>query len=117
MSMASTVGEIKNITALIPSGAGTSSGVPMQGYRSMTLLVPLLTSAMVEFIAPGTASNYHLFRDKLAGAYSALTPGGTGGMWLGSDALAFLAGHNGEVRISAAAAQAQDSPFVWQLKG
>ena len=70
-------GEIKIVTATIPSGAGTSSGVNLGGYRNFSLFYPTLTSA----------------------------------------ALSFLAGYQGEVRISAAAAQASGRDFIWHMKG
>jgi hypothetical protein len=110
-------GEIKVVTARIPSGASTASGVSLGGYRHFALWVPVLTSAVVGFIAPTTGDAFSLFRNSAAAQYSAATPGGTGGMWLGADGLAFLAGYKGEVRLSAAANQASARDFVWHLKG
>ena len=110
-------GEIKTITATIASGAATSSGIQVGGYRNFALYVPVLTSAAVAFLGAATGGAFSLFRNSAAAQYSAATPAGTGGQWLGDESLAFLRGFNGEVRVSAAAAQAAARAFVWHLKG
>ena len=117
--MGATVGEIKAVTAIIASGQPTSSGFYPGGFRAFGLLIPVLTSAAagVAFLGAGTGGSFQLFRDTAGAQYSAQTPGGTGGMWLGSNGLEFLQGFHGEVRLSANANQAADRNFVWHLKG
>lgn len=110
------LGEIKVVSALAPSGSPTASGVWLGGYRSVALLVPVINSGLVEFIAPYTGTTNLLFRDKAGGAYSAATPGGTGGEWLGSEFFNFLAGYTGPV-LPSGAQQTADAIYVWHLKG
>lgn len=112
-----TYGEIKVVSALAPSGSPTSSGVWLGGFRKVALLVPVINSGLVEFIAPYTGVTNLLFRDKAGGAYSAATPGGTGGMWLGSEFFTFLEGFGGPVSVSGGAQQTADTIYVWHLKG
>ena len=115
--MGAEVGEIKIVTAIIASGQPTSSGVYLGGFRKFVLGIPVLTSAAVSFLGAGTGGSFWLFRNSAAAQYSAATPGGTGGQWLGDESLSFLAGFHGEVRISANANQAGARDFIWHVKG
>lgn len=110
-------GEIKTVTATIPSGAGTSSGLFLGGYRNYSLFVPTLTSAALSFIGPTGGAGWTAFRTQAGAVVTAQPTAGTGAMWVDSNALSFLAGYHGEVRISAAAAQASGRDFIWHLKG
>lgn len=112
-----TVGEIKTVTATIPSGAGTSSGIYLGGFGNFNLFVPTLTSAALSFIAPTGGDGYAAFRTQAGAVITAQPTAGTGAMWLDANALLFLAGYPGQVRISAAAAQGANRDFVWTLKG
>jgi len=102
----------KVVTATIPSGSTTASGVTMQGYALAGLVVPVITSALLRFTHDGIPIS-----DALGANFSALTPGGTGGVAVDSDSLSFLAGLHGPLHLSAAAAQGADRTFVWQFKG
>lgn len=118
--MLATLGETKFITARMPSGATTSSGVYLAGYRNLALYVPVLTSAgSALFVSPTAAATLGLaaWRNAAGNAYTAITPGGTGNAWQGADVLSFLAGFQGVVHVSASVAQAADRDFVWALKG
>ena len=117
-------GEIKIITATIASGAGTASGVFPGGFRYINLFIPTLTSAAISFVGEtarsansAVAQAFAQFRTTAGTLISAAPPGGITAMWLASDNLDFLRGFAGEVRISAAAAQAANRDFVWHLKG
>ena len=111
-------GEIRGpITVTIPSGVGTSSGVVIQGSHYFSLFVPILTSAVLSFIGPTGASDWTAFRTQAGAVITAQPTAGTGAMWLDSNALSFLIGYFGEVRISAAAAQASGRDFIWHMKG
>lgn len=112
-------GEIKTITARMPSGAATASGVSMQGYRHASIYVPVITSALLSFGGVGTGGAITPMITFGGVALTALTPGGTGGVFLvdRSDGLDGVAGHPSVVHISAAAAQQADRDFVWYLKG
>lgn len=114
------LGEIKVVTATMPSGSTTSSGVNLHGYRAFALYVPVLTSAgSALFVSPTANETAGLaaWRNGAGVAYTALTPGGTGNAWLGSDVLNFLEAYNGVVQVSASVAQAAARNFVWYLKG
>ena len=102
----------KVVTATIPSGSTTASGVTMQGYALAGLVVPVITSALLRFTHDGISIS-----DALGANFSALTPGGTGGVALSSDALTFCAGFNGVIGVSAAVAQGSARDFVWHMKG
>lgn len=118
--MPGTYGETKAVTALMPSGSTTASGVPMQGYRAMALYVPILTSAASAcFVSPtaNVLSGLAAWRNGAGNAYTATTPGGTGNAWLGADVLSFLEGFYGVVHVSASVAQSSGRQFVWFLKG
>ena len=114
-------GEIKVVTATMPSGAGTSNGVSLGGFRAIALYIPVLTNAVVSWISPTAAGSttYSDWRNAAANRYTASSLGGTGNMWLRSTDLDFLVGYAGEVRVSAAAVQtaAAQRDFVWHLKG
>ncbi len=110
-------GEIKTVTARMPSGAATASGVNLQGYRNFSLFVPTLTSAVLQFAGPTGGAGSALFRTQAGAIVTAQPTAGTGAMWMDSNALSFLAGFQGPVWISAAAAQTADRDFVWSLKG
>ena len=110
-------GEIKIVTATIPSGAGTSSGVNLGGYRNFSLFYPTLTSAALSFIGPTGWAAFNSFRTQAGAVITAVPTAGTGAGWLDSNALSFLAGYQGEVRISAAAAQGSGRDFIWHMKG
>lgn len=116
-----TVGEIKTLTAIIPSGAATSSGFFGQGYRNMSVVVPVMTSAWLAMIGEytGTPKTFAPFVNNAGVAITGFTPGGTGGAIADSQAAWLLApkGFNGELRISAGANQAADRSFIVQLKG
>lgn len=110
-------GEIKTLTAVMASGAGTSSGFFPGGYSRFSLFVPTLTSAAISFIGETGGGGFTAFRTQAGAVITAQPTAGTGAMWLASDALTWLAGFNGEIRISAAAAQTANRNFVWHLKG
>ena len=112
-------GEIKSITATMPSGATTSSGVFLGGYRAVALYVPVMTSAgSALFVSPtADVAGLGAWRNAAGNAYTAITPGGTGNAFLGSDVLAFLEGFPGIIQVSASVAQAAARNFVWFLKG
>lgn len=115
--MPAQVGEIKTVTATIPSGAGTSSGIYPGGYNKFSLFVPTLTSAVLSFIGDTGGGAWAQFRTQAGAVITAQATAGTGAMWMASDGLTWLAGYNGEIRISAAAAQASGRDFIWHLKG
>lgn len=112
-------GEIKAVTALMPSGSTTASGVTLGGYRAFGLYVPVLTSAASAlFVSPTAgAAGLAAWRNGAGNAYTATTPGGTGNAFLGDDVLSFLDGYPGIVHVSASVAQASGRQFVWFLKG
>jgi len=117
-------GEIKIVTAMIASGAATSSGIFPGGFRHVSLFIPTLTSGAVAFLGEtarsadvATGAAWALFRTTAGTQISAAPPGGITAMWLASDNLLFLRGFAGEVRVSAGVAQAADRNFVWNLKG
>ena len=109
--------EIKIVSAVMPSGATTASGVNMQGYALAALIVPVLTSAVLSVAVPFTGITLTPVANAAGSVKTLSTPGGTGGVAIDSDALSFLAGFYGPIHLSAAAAQAADRTFVWQLKG
>ena len=116
--MPATYGEIKAITANMPSGAATSTGVFLGGYRRLALYVPVITNAVLSFAAPTAAGGaLSIFRNAAAQPVTASSLGGTGNFWLGNDVLGALAGYPGIIHISAAAAQTAARNFVWHLKG
>lgn len=110
--MAGIYREGKVVTATIPSGSTTASGVVLQGYALAGLVVPVITSALLRFTHDGV-----VFADSLGSHVSALTPGGTGGVVLTSDGLTFCAGYQGAIGVSAAVAQGSARDFVWHMKG
>ena len=109
--------EIKTVSAVMPSGSVTASGVNMQGYALAALIVPVLTSAVLSVAVPFTGVTLTPVANAAGSVKTLATPGGTGGVALDSDSLSFLAGLHGPLHLSAAAAQGADRTFVWQLKG
>lgn len=112
-----TVGEIKIRTATMKSGDGTASGVFVAGYRAAALFVPTLTSAVLNFISPTGGAGNAAWRNQAGAIITAQPTAGTGAMWLDSNALSFLAGFQGVIQVSAAAAQTADRDFIWHFKG
>ena|SRR3990167_3588653 len=113
-------GEIKTLTAVMPSGATTASGFFVGGYQHLNILAPVMTSAWLSLAGEHTGgASLAPFVNGAGVPLSAFTPGGTGGVWLDSQAPAILAaqGYPGVLRISAGAAQGADRSFVVQLKG
>ena len=112
-------GEIKTLTAVMPSGAATASGFFPGGYQRMNILVPVLTSAWLSLAGENTGAAIAPFVNAAGVPLSGFTPGGTGGVWVDSQAPWLLAaqGYNGIVKISAGAAQGADRSFVINLKG
>ena len=109
--------EIKIVSAVMPSGSVTASGVNMQGYALAALIVPVLTSAILSVAVPFTGITLTPVANAAGSVKTLATPGGTGGVALDSDSLSFLAGLHGPLHLSAAAAQGADRTFVWQFKG
>jgi len=109
--------EIKIVSAVMPSGATTASGVNMQGYALAALIVPVLTSAVLSVAVPFTGVTLTPIANAAGSVKTLSTPGGTGGVAVDSDSLSFLAGLHGPLHLSAAAAQGADRTFVWQFKG
>lgn len=108
-----TLPDTKLLQTTIPSGAGTSSGVMVGGYRGLAVAAPVLTSAVLSLI--GQAGGAWLPLTNTAGALQTLaTPGGTGGVL--ADGLS-LPGYSQELRLSAAAAQQADRAFTLFFKG
>ena len=115
--MPAQVGEIKTVTALMASGAGTASAIYPGGYNKFSLFIPTLTSAVLSFIGDTGGGGWAQFRTQAGAVVTAQPTAGTGAAWTDSNALSFLAGFNGQVSISAAAAQTADRNFIWHLKG
>ena len=115
------LGEVKVIQTTIPSGAGTASGVLVGGYREAALLVPVLTSALLNFIVPNTGATFAPIANTAGTTQTIATPGGTGGVLVAGIGVpvgpSLFGGYSQEVRISAAAAQAADRTFTWFFKG
>ncbi len=108
--------EIKTVTSRIPSGATTASAIYLGGYAVHGLSVPVLTSAVVSFATPFTGGAVIPVADGAGNVKTVNTPGGTGGVAVGADSLAYLAAFH-PILISAAAAQASARDFIWHLKG
>ena len=109
--------EGKIVSAVMPSGAVTASGIYMQGYALAGLIIPVLTSAVLSFGVPFTGVTLTPIANAAGQVKTISTPGGTGGVALDSDSLSFLAGYHGPIHLSAAAAQGSARTFVWNLKG
>ena len=110
------LGDVKVLPVVMPSGAGTSSGVIVGGYHAWALLIPTITSGLVSFIAPTPAGAFVPIMSITSGALAIGTVGQTGNCLVDGPA-GWLAGYGQEVRISAGAAQAADRTFVWHWKG
>jgi len=120
--------EIKAFSAVMVSGAATSNAWNMGGYALAGIFVPVLTSGYLGFaVAPtgspalgaatATDGPYSTVCDKSGNIVSALTPGGTGGVALGSDALTQIAGFGAGMYLSGNVAQTANRVFWIHLKG
>ena len=113
-------GEPKLVTAVMASGATTSSGIWAQGYRHIAISIPVLTSAAtLQVVGEFTGGSFVGFTNSAGALVTFTTPGGTGGVIAlpGSLVVPGLAAFHGQLRISASVAQAADRNFIWHLKG
>lgn len=120
--------ETKTFPLPFSASGGITSAFNLGGYSQVSIFVPVITSAILSFhVAPSgspaqpgmtaTDGPYLPVANQGGVLFTAATPGGTGGVAIGADVLAPLAGFAGPIRISAAAAQT-GNPVLWvHLKG
>lgn len=116
--MQAVVGETKIISVPIASGLGTSSGFFLGGFHKIAVQAPLLSSGWLSLLGSFSGDAFKPFHDNAGVQISGFTPGGTGGVFCGSQNAWLLAaeGFGGQLRISAGQ-QTADRTVLVHLKG